>query len=125
MRVGSVAHAYVEGFTCVLCGLRAYSRVNVRVTARVGLSEPRTGPACACVSSPCARDCLLMRALVAHVAGIAQNADYFTPNSPFSSFFGEVVCVVGTAPFRQVPRRGGLHYKRARHAGDTPAEGFV
>ncbi|GEM_PF-2619989 len=69
MRVGSAAHVHVEGFTCVLCGLRAYSRVNVRVTARVGLSEPRTGArlrvreqpmrpgllADACVSNPCRR----------------------------------------------------------------------
>ena len=76
-------------------------------------------------SNPCTRDCSLMRALVADVAGIAQNADHFTPNGPISSFFGEVVCVLGASPVRQAPRRGELHYKRVRHAGDTPVEGFV
>ena len=66
-----------------------------------------------------------MRALVAHVAGIAQNADHFSPNGPISSFFGEVVCILGATPFRLSARRGELHYMRVRHAGDTPSEGLV
>ena len=57
--------------------------------------------------------------------GTAQNADHFATSSPFSVFFTEVVCVLGASLVRQAPRRGELHYKRVRHAGDTPVEGFV
>ena len=52
--------------------------------------------------------------------GTAQNADHFATSSPFSVFFTEVVCVLGASLVRQAPRRGDLHYKRVRHAGDTP-----
>ena len=54
----------------------------------------------------------------------AQNADHFAHNSPFSAFFAEVVCTLGTTPPRTVispPPEGGLHYSRLRHVGDTPS----
>ena len=56
---------------------------------------------------------------------VAQNADHFTHNSPFSPFFGEVVYVLGATPVRQPVGRGELHYLRVRHAGDTLSESLV
>ena len=56
---------------------------------------------------------------------VAQNADHFTHNSPFSPFFGEVVYVLGATPVRQPVGRGELHYMRVRHAGDTLSESLV
>lgn len=58
----------------------------------------------------------------------AQNVDHLAHDNPFSAFFAEVVCTLGTTSPHVVaallPIGGELHYMRVRHADDTPPEGF-
>lgn len=119
LRVGSAAHTHVERFTCVLRGLRAHSRVNVRHS---GLTcEPTTWLSGCEHSSHVIADAYASSCTL----GVTQNADRLTPNSPLLPFFAEVVCVLGATPVRQPVGRGELRHAGVRHAGDTPTEGLT